>query len=29
MFVFVIVTYKGFSISTKLRPKLVTRETLV
>jgi hypothetical protein len=28
-FVFVIVMYKGFSISTKLRPELVIRKTLV
>jgi hypothetical protein len=28
-FVSVTVIYKGFSISTKLRPKLVVRETLV
>jgi hypothetical protein len=28
-FVSVTVTYKGFSISTKLRPELVIRETLI
>jgi hypothetical protein len=28
-FVFVTVVYKGFSISTKLRPESVTRETLI
>jgi hypothetical protein len=29
MFVFVTVTYKGFSINTKLRPELVIKKTLV
>jgi hypothetical protein len=29
MFVSVTVTYKGFSINTKLRLKLVIRETLI
>jgi hypothetical protein len=29
MFIFVTVAYKGFSISTKLKPKPVVRETLV
>jgi hypothetical protein len=29
MFIFITVTYKGFSINTKLRPEPVTKETLV
>jgi hypothetical protein len=29
MFVFIIVMYKGFSINTKLRLKLVIKETLI
>jgi hypothetical protein len=29
MFIFVTIVYKGFSISIKLRPKLVIKKTLV
>jgi hypothetical protein len=29
MFTFVTVAYKGFSINTKLKPKLVTKEILI
>jgi hypothetical protein len=29
MFVFIIVIYKGFNISIKLRPKLITKKTLI
>jgi hypothetical protein len=29
MFVFIIVTYKGFSINVKFRPKLVIKEALI
>jgi hypothetical protein len=29
MFTSVIITYKGFSINTKLRPELVIRKTLI
>jgi hypothetical protein len=29
MFIFIIVTYKGFSINTKLRPELVIKEALI
>jgi hypothetical protein len=29
MFISVIITYKGFSINTKLRPELVIRKTLI
>jgi hypothetical protein len=29
MFIFIIVIYKGFNISTKLKPELIVKKTLI